>query len=491
MTDRIHQRDDGQTFPNILWICTDQQRGDTIHTLGDFGVATPRLDQLCGEGVAFTQAYCQNPICTPSRASFLTGLYPSANHVNRNGNAAFPERMSEHLVTRRLAEEAGYRCGLIGKLHIASAFAGEEKRTRDGYTDWRYSHGPCQENAEHNQYQQWLRANGADLDDVFVRNDRGVHASYRADADPDLHQTTWCAEQAIDLIREYGEGGAPWLLSVNIFDPHPPFDGPEACCEGIDAEALKSPKWTPAEQAWQERLVEAGVWMQGPPHDTSDSGGIRRRYAGMVSLIDQQVGRILDALEATGQREDTVVIFMSDHGELAGDRGMTGKGCRFYDELTRVPLIVSCPGRFDAGRRVDDLVELVDLKPTLLDLAGLDHGWTHGRSLHGYLDPEAAPPTQRKTVRCEYLDTMNMAMPDHPGRHTPVFGVMIRDERYKLSHYPGIDLGELYDMCDDPDEMHNLYDDPALDDIRARLERQLFDNLITQGDPGPDRVARY
>lgn len=480
--------------PNILWVCTDQQRWDTISALGDFGVATPRIDRLCAEGVAFTRAYCQNPICTPSRASFLTGLYPSANHVNHNGLAQFPAPMSEHLVTRRLAEEAGYRCGLVGKLHIATAFAGEEPRTRDGYTDWRYSHGPCQENPQHNQYQQWLREQGVDLDDVFVRNDRGVHASYRADADPRLHQSTWCAEQAIERLSAYGEADGPWLLSVNFFDPHPPFDAPDACCEGIDAEALKPAKWTAKEQARQQRMVAGGLWMEQAPREMSGSGEIRRRYAGAVSLIDAQVGRILDALEASGQAAHTVVIFMSDHGELVGDRGMCGKGCRFYDELTRVPLIVRWPGRFDAGRRVDELVELVDLKPTLLELAGLEAGWTHGRSLRGYLEPDSADPAPRQTVRCEYLDTLNMSMPEHPERHTPVYGLMIRDDRYKLSRYPRpgrAALGELFDLHRDPDEMHDRYDDPALAEVRHRLEAGLFDDFVLQSDPGPKRIARY
>ena len=477
--------------PNILWICTDQQRFDTIGALDSFGVSTPNIDRLFAEGVAFTRAYCQNPICTPSRASFLTGLYPSANHVNQNGNAYFPQRMSEHLVTRRLAEDAGYRCGLVGKLHIATAFSGEEPRTRDGYADWLYSHAPTQEAPEKNRYQQWLREKGVDLDDVFVRNGKGMHSAYRADSDPGLHQTTWCAEQAIELMHDYAQCDQPWLLSVNMFDPHPPFDAPDACCEGIDAEVLKSPKWTPEEQARQQRMVDAGLWMQDQPHDTSDSRAVRRRYGGMVSLIDRQVGRMLEALERTGQRDDTVVIFMSDHGELAGDRGMIGKGCRFYDELTRVPLIVSWPGRFHANRRVDDLVELVDIKPTLLELADLDVDWTHGRSLLGYLDPEAPQPTPRDTARCEFLDTLNMSMPDHPQEHAPVFGLMIRDERYKLARYPGTDCGELYDMQDDPDEMNNRYADPALTGVRARLERQLFDDFITQNDLGPPRIARY
>ena len=480
--------------PNILWICTDQQRWDTISAMGDFGVATPRLDRLCEQGVAFSRAYCQNPICTPSRASFLTGLYPSANHTNQNGNATFPERMSEHLVTRRLAEDAGYRCGLIGKLHIASAFGGEESRTRDGYADWCYSHDPRHGPPEKNQYQQWLSDRGIDFDEVFVRNEKGAPTHYRATVDPALHQTTWCAEQAIKRIQAYGELDEPWLLSVNLFDPHPPFDAPDACCEGIDAASLKPAKWTPTEQARQQRMVDAGLWMQDQPHDSSGSGELRRRYAGMVSLSDRQVGRILDALDASGQRENTVVIFMSDHGELVGDRGMTKKGCRFYDELTRVPLVFSWPGSFDAEKQVDNLVELVDIKPTLLELAGLNGGWTHGRSLLGYLEPGAEATTPRETVRCEFLDTLDMAMPDHPERHTPVFGLMIRDDRYKLARYPrpGQEaLSELFDLHEDPEEIHDRSDDPALADVRQRLEARLFDDYVLCGDPGPERVGPY
>jgi len=477
--------------PNILWLCTDQQRFDTIAALGAPGYHTPNLDRLCREGVTFTHAYCQNPICTPSRASFLTGLYPSAHHVNQNGNAYFPERMSEHLVTRRLAEEAGYRCGLIGKLHIATAFEGEEPRADDGYADWRYSHAPMQEHAEHNQYHHWLHAQGVDLDAVFTRNARGGYGPYRPDADPSWHQTTWCAEQAIELMHAYDEGDQPWLLSVNFFDPHGPFDAPDACCEPIDADALMPPKWTPDEQARQAALYDAGIPSQGQPDDTSDSREIRLRYAGMVAGIDTQVGRILEALDASGQRENTVVLFMSDHGEMLGDRGLTGKGCRFYDELTRVPLIVSWPGRFAADQQVDDPVELVDVKPTLLDFAGLSHDWTQGRSLLGYLDREASPPDPRQTVRCEFLDTLNMHMPDHPERHTPVYGLMIRDAQHKLSVYPGTEIGELYDMHEDPDEMTNRYDDPELAEIRARLERRLFHEFVLSSDPGPRRVARY
>ncbi|MBT3272592.1 MAG: sulfatase-like hydrolase/transferase [Spirochaetales bacterium] len=129
--------------PNILWICTDQQRYDTIHSLNNPCINTPNLDHLFSEGVAFSRAYCQSPICSPSRASFLTGLDPGYVGVSRNGTEFFPEKPHVELITKRLAD-SGYDCGLSGKLHIASAWSGIEARTDDGYRDFEYSHAPTQ-----------------------------------------------------------------------------------------------------------------------------------------------------------------------------------------------------------------------------------------------------------------------------------------------------------------------------------------------------------
>ncbi len=148
-----------ETPPNILWICADQQRFDTIGALGNPHVHTPNLDRLVAEGVAFTHAHCQSPICTPSRASFLTGRYPSAVPLNTNGNGAFPS--GEPLVTRRLAD-AGFDCGLVGKLHLAGAYWGRESRADDGYRFFRYSHAPRDDWPRGHDYADWLRARGAD-----------------------------------------------------------------------------------------------------------------------------------------------------------------------------------------------------------------------------------------------------------------------------------------------------------------------------------------
>ena len=173
----------------------------------------------------------------------------------------------------------------------------------------------------------------------------------------------------------------------------------------------------------------------------------------MIELVDDQFGRLLDALEAAGQAERTVVVFTSDHGESAGDHGLTQKGCRFFDGLTRVPLIWRWPGRFVAGLRSDALVELTDIAPTLLEIAGLPvPEETQGRSLLPILRGAAPSDEHRDYVRCEYLDAV-----DFPG-HTRA--TMYRNRRWKLNVYHNHGLGELYDMQADPHEFDNLWDSP-------------------------------
>jgi arylsulfatase len=156
------------TKPNILWICTDQQRYDTIHALGNQHIRTPNLDRLIDEGVGFLNAYSQSPICTPSRASFLTGCYPSTLHVNRNGNDHFPEAAADRLITRTLTD-VGYDCGMSGKLHLSAAQGRVEIRPNDGYRFYKWSHHPKPEPfwpTEQHDYQQWLKDEGIDWDEA-------------------------------------------------------------------------------------------------------------------------------------------------------------------------------------------------------------------------------------------------------------------------------------------------------------------------------------
>ena len=224
--------------PNILWICTDQQRYDTIHSLGNKHIQTPNLDRLVREGVSFTHAHCQSPSCTPSRASFLTGLYPNTVHCTRNGNAYFPANERVQLITKRLAD-IGYDCGLAGKLHIASAFSGQETRTDDGYRAFWYSHAPHQGIGTGNQYTDWLTQQDIDLNDILQKKPDNTYGPYQPNMDTQFHQTTWCTDRAIEFIQNPHEG--PWLMSVNPFDPHGPFDAPDTYKNRYTPAALPAP----------------------------------------------------------------------------------------------------------------------------------------------------------------------------------------------------------------------------------------------------------
>ena len=478
--------------PNILWICTDQQRYDTIAALGYAHVSTPNLDQLVREGVAFERAYCQAPICTPSRASFLTGMYPSSLHVNRNGNPTFPD--FPPLISKRLAD-AGYTCGLIGKLHLTSAYGRVETRTDDGYSYWQYSHAPRDDWERGHDYADWVRSKGADLGEL-TKSMEGVPA--------DLHQTTFCAEKTIEFIDANRD--RPWFASVNIYDPHPPFNPPQAYRDQFDPSEVKPPLFRESDLAQQAKLsfidfqsrarrpdeldINSPILPQAPTasYVEAEAGGARdartliAAYYAMIKLIDDQVGRILAALDSSEQRDDTVIIFTSDHGETLGDHGLILKGCRFYEGLVRVPLIWSWRGTFAAGLRSQALVELTDITPTLLEICGLDlPNYMTGKSLLPILTGNQAGDSHRDFVRCEFIDALDL--PDAS------VATMYFDGRYKLILYHNHGLGELYDLEADPGEFEDLWDSAAHVELKTELLQSSYDATMCTQYRGLDRIG--
>ena len=460
--------------PNILWICTDQQRYDTIGALNNRQLRTPNIDRLVASGVSFERAYCQSPICTPSRASFLTGMYPSSVHGCGNGNAAWAE--AAPLVTALLAD-AGYDCALAGKLHLAGARGRIEPRPQhDGYRVFHWSHGPHDYWREGHDYADWLRERGYDLAEMLKRPQ---------ETPPELHQTTWCADRAIDFI-EAERDGKPWLMSVNIFDPHAPFDPPQPYLDRFDIAAMPGPKFRESDLAAQAKLSEIDFQTEARRPEDFDARRIQAAYYAMIELIDDNVGRMLDALEGSGQLDNTVVIFTSDHGEMLGDHGLLLKGCRFYEGLVRVPLIISWPRELLADRLRRALVELIDIAPTLLDLAGVSiPERMQGRSLKTLLTDAGAIDQHRALARCEYYSALN---PDSHERYQGSYATMIREDRYKLIVYHGLGIGELFDLHDDPDEFNNLWDDPAMMSIKLGLMQQSFDALAFAVDTGSEQI---
>lgn len=477
--------------PNVLWLCTDQQRFDTLGCYGNPFVQTPNLDRLAAEGVLFENAYSQSPVCTPSRASFLTGRYPRTTRCRQNGQAIPPD---EVLVTKLLCD-AGYVCGLAGKLHLApcnpSVCQGTEKRIDDGYAEFAWSHDPSDVWFAHD-YQQWLRDKGLRRGSKPFADSRYVQVI----PSEEHSQTTWSIERAMSFIRRASNFEQPWLFSVNMFDPHHAFDPPVAALERYRAilDDIPLPNYVEGE------LENKPIWQQtdhggaygkraGYPYKAmtgADHRWVRAAYWAMIDVIDTQVGRLLDFLEETGQRENTIVIFTSDHGEMLGDHGIYLKGPYFYEPAIRVPLIISGPGMLNNGSRSDALVELVDLAPTLLAASDMErHPGMQGQSLLPMLTGDVSLDAHRDDVYCEYYNAMGWH------REPVAQATMVRDKRYKLVAAHGTNGGELYDLETDAQETRNLWHDADYSGVRLAMQERLIDRMAWTVDPLPERQAPW
>lgn len=494
------------TQPNILWICTDQQRWDTISGLGFREARTPHIDSLMETGVAFRNAYTQSPICTPSRSSFLTGMYPSAHQVQRNGNDRFPAHLE---LVPKVFQKAGWRTGLIGKLHLAATQRRIEERADDGYDEFYWSKHPYPEKdapahvrAAHD-YENWLVEKGVDVDTAFAFASEAL-----ADGMPtEHHQTTWAKERAQRFIR--GHAGTPWFLSINLFDPHPPFDPPAEYMRRFDPGAMSLPIFHESDMARYERFrnvdqqatnpvdprilpppgkavtIPEGRESHDTPPDSYDARRIKAAYMAMIELIDDMVGSLLETLRQTDQERDTLVLFMSDHGEMLGDHGLLYKGCRFYEGLVHVPMLASWPGRAKPGVS-DALVELVDIPATLCEAAGLPPmEQSQGRSFFPLLTGEAPLDVHKDRVLCEFWDAIGF--PGSRGSR----GTMYFDGRHKLCLYHDVGEGELFDLQNDPNEFDDLWPDPNHRDLRLALTERSFAAFARASGIGPRRVADF
>jgi arylsulfatase A-like enzyme len=367
---------------------------------------------------------------------------------------------------------------MVGKFHLQSSGHRTEPRIDDGFSFWKFSHAPRDDWSEGHDYAEWVRAQGGDLDAMRESEDRVA---------PEMHQTTWASERAIEFIAEQAESDTPWLLNLNVYDPHPPFIPPKVYADRFDPKEMPGPHFLPSDLEHQKRLASLDFQDEVRTPEEHNALRVQADYYAMIAQIDDQLARILEVLDRTGQRENTVILFTSDHGETLGDHGLMFKGCRFYEGLVRVPLIFSWPGQLQSGLVSDALVELTDMSSTLMNLCGLEcPPYMQGHSLLPIMNGDADPAGKRTFVRSEYFDALD---PFFTGG-TGTFGTMYRTRNHKLSMYHNKGLGELYDLEADPWEHNDLWDSPDHQGIKHDLIRDAFDaHVVLTTDMGSERIA--
>lgn len=459
--------------PNIVFIITDQQRHDTIRAMGFPHMDTPQLDALVGEGTSFSQMYVTAPCCAPSRASLFTGLYPHNSGVLRN-DEAWPGTWVSDLA------RAGYHCCNVGKMHthpFEAPFGFHERHVVEN-KDRAHPKLPF----FLDNWDKALMARGIEKPDRRSYRRRQDYdtalGAFTWEIDRDLHPDVFTGRLACRWLEEWN-GTAPFFLQIGLPGPHPPYDPAPGDLAPYASREL--PEAIPADlDAQPQALRRLRANHMREDHDAvrhldkptaEQLHRQRAHYYANVSMIDGVVGEVRAALEARGVAENTVIVFTSDHGDALNDHGHSQKWT-MYEHSVRVPAVIHDPRR-PSGRRVDDLVSLMDLGPTVLELAGVTPpDWMEAVSLVPYTVGDLDTP-----LRTEVFSELARDMIQDDS----AFLTMIRTGPWKLVHYAGSDEGQLFDLDADPDELANLWDDPAAAGTRAALTRRLLDWRIDSG----------
>jgi arylsulfatase A-like enzyme len=480
---------------------TDQQRWDSLGIYGAPEANTPHLDRLAAQGARFTHCYCNNPVCTPSRASLLTGGELPDHGVMRLEDVLDDSKMMFPELLRR----QGYRTALFGKQHVSSRMVEHHRRhPLDGFEIYEWCHEPAiHTDSPYNAYARWLQKVAPAFLEELSQKGRGVGHFPSA-----YHATRWTAEATMDFLREQAGQSHPFFCMASVFDPHDPYDDyPLECAGRISCERIREPIPAPGDDKLPEGIILEREWsyMKKKATDPESIRQARLGYHASIAFIDEQFGRILACLEATGQADNTIVIFTSDHGDMLGDHGLMAKGAFFYDPCTHVPLLMRWPEKIAAGTVLDGLVQLNDIAATLTEAAEVPmgerrHYMPSSVSLLPYVtDPDTGPI--RDTTVCAYRHTGYGTRPDDVGTYIPVSATMLRQGDYKLCLYHD-DLtgeiaaqGQLFDMAKDPEERNDLWGAASHQAIKRRMTG-LIENWIDVREGGltrfrSDSLPRY
>lgn len=516
--------------PNFLFLITDQQRADWLGCYGHPVLKTPNIDALAARGTRFDNFHAASPVCMPNRASLLTGRYPSLHGLRYNG-CSLPVNARTFV---DLLAEAGYDTAAIGKSHLQPFTDQPPMGRKTGPTTemseaWRKQEAGAYQEAPQNfagdqpyaintpyygydhvdlvtshgdrcggHYGQWFRRTQENWKALHDPDNELPHSyscpqAYRTPVPEEAYPTAYIRDRAIEFLQSRGADDAPFFAFISFPDPHHPFNppgrywdmyAPDAFEVDLPYDAHKNP--TPPMRWLHDNWQSGGAQMTPQTAMMLDSQQIREAMAltaGMMAFIDDAVGDIVAALRASGQFDDTVICYNSDHGDYLGDFNMLLKGALPFRSITRVPFIWSDPDH-PIPSWTDALCSTVDLAATILDRAGLEP--FNGNQGHSFLPATRGADGPREEALVEYNDGGARLGFDAPAR---VRSLVTPDWRYTV--YGGQDWGELYDLRSDPQETRNLWGSAAHSHTRAHLSERLSHHLIAQMDESPlsDRIA--
>jgi uncharacterized sulfatase len=498
--------------PHVLVITTDQQRWDALSHWGTPGVKTPHLDRLAAEGACFVRSYTPSPLCTPARISMITGQYSTRHGAWTIGMSPVPALQGPTLGS--LFSDAGYATALIGKTHYVarhledSHVAGlPEGSPCPGSDFWRTRTGPyagfqtVRHCRRHNadglpnaHYRVWLEDQGVDMARMDALHSIDTkHCGRWEGMDPALTQNAWIVAEAQQAITQAGD--RPWLVMANFQDPHFPYVCPEPYFSAVDMTGVDVGGVDPTDMAGRPPFYrwfqEHGDWRDDDNtpfwdgicisamttyRSKRDPRAAIQAYLGMLTMVDDAIGRLLQWLRDTGRYDDTLIIFTADHGDQLGRKGVWGKGPMAFDDNQRIPGLMAF-GRAQTGPlgRVASHFNLVDIVPTACDAAGIP------------LPPGVQGISQLPVLRGETPSVRDWAIVDHIASrnqsHPELSTVDLHQltfvwQEWKLVVYQHAAYGELYDLTNDPQQRDNLWDraperraDMLLRLARANLER--------------------
>lgn len=466
--------------PNIIWIFPDEWRHDAVGYAGNPVISTPHLDALAARGIAFKNAYCESPVCAPSRASLLTLSYPRDHGKVHNGppGGDFPSPDAPNFLHRLQA--VGYRTGEVGKMHFHHGLHSEDDLRAYGFHDVAEEYDKIMQRSsfvvemdtpytryldERGLLDAWRKHQDEQTEILMGRDPQGRPALPEA-LDPEHALDTFIGRQLAERIEEYAGQDEPFFLWGAFVGPHLPFDGPPPYADRYDPAVLpmgplgQDPQPANRYGAWVAQMVEM---LHADQWDEADHRLIAKHYYASISLVDAAIGQVVDAVERAGIAEDTWIMVSSDHGELLGDHGMLTKGV-FYEASVKVPvLVVPPPGDPRGGGGIEGLVQGFDVPATILDVAGADSSGFLGTSLLELADRGGRPAVFSQ------IDTFTMVATDR-------FTLVVTSDTLE----PQV----LYDRARDPDERQDLASDPAYREVVRDLMGRWVEPFAAGDIPG-------